>query len=122
MSLEKTAQEMPVLSKETDDYRSLVLVAPKTLEVKEGPLPEPRAGEVRIKLEGSGICASNIHVWEGREWFSYPVPAGNPGHEGWGTIDAIGKGVTGFEIGERVTALSYNAYATHDVAEARNVV
>lgn len=113
---------MPVLSKEKDIYRSVILEAPEQLTVKEAELPEPKAGQVRIKLEGSGVCASNIPVWEGREWFSYPVPSGNPGHEGWGTIDAIGEGVEGFEIGERVTALSYNAYATHDLAEATNVV
>lgn len=122
MSLSRTAQEMPVLSNETQIYRSLVLEAPKKLKVEEAALPEPKAGEVRIKLEGSGVCASNIPVWEGREWFSYPVSPGNPGHEGWGVIDALGEGVEGFEVGDRVTALSYNAYASHDLAEAANVV
>ena len=122
MSLSRTAQEMPVLADETQTYRSLVLEAPKRLKVEEAPLPEPKAGEVRIKLEGSGVCASNIPVWEGREWFSYPVSPGNPGHEGWGVIDALGEGVEGLELGDRVTALSYNAYASHDLAEAANVV
>ena len=122
MSLSRTAQEMPVLANETQTYRSLVLEAPKRLKVEEAPLPEPKAGEVRIKLEGSGVCASNIPVWEGREWFSYPVSPGNPGHEGWGVIDALGEGVEGLELGDRVTALSYNAYASHDLAEASNVV
>lgn len=122
MSLSRTAQEMPVLADETQTYRSLVLEAPKRLKVEEAPLPEPKAGEVRIKLEGSGVCASNIPVWEGREWFSYPVSPGNPGHEGWGVIDALGEGVEGLELGDRVTALSYNAYASHDLAEASNVV
>lgn len=122
MNLERTAQDMPVLSKEKNIYRSLVLEAPEKLTVKEAELPEPEAGQVRIKLEGSGVCASNIPVWEGREWFSYPVPAGNPGHEGWGIIDAIGEGVEGFEVGERITTLSYNAYATHDLAEAANII
>lgn len=122
MNSMRTAQDMPVLSNEIDTYRSLVLEAPKKLSVREAALPQPKSGEVRIKLKGSGVCASNIPVWEGRDWFSYPNPAGNPGHEGWGTIDAIGEGVEGFEIGERVTALSYNAYATHDLAEASNVV
>lgn len=122
MSLSRTAQEMPVLANETQTYRSLVLEAPKKLKVEEAPLPEPKAGEVRIKLEGSGVCASNIPVWEGREWFSYPVSPGNPGHEGWGVIDALGEGVEGLELGDRVTALSYNAYASHDLAEAANVV
>ena len=122
MSLTETAREMPVLSKEKNTFRSLVVEAPKKLLVNEAKLPEPGSGEVRIKLEGSGVCASNIPVWEGREWFSYPIPAGNPGHEGWGSIDALGEGVKEFEVGDRVTALTYNAYATYDVAEAKNIV
>ena len=122
MSLTRTAEEMPVLSSETEIYQALVLEAPQQLKVEEADLPEPKAGQVRIKLEGSGVCASNIPVWEGREWFNYPMSTGNPGHEGWGVIDALGEGVEGHEIGDRVTALSYNAYATHDLAEANNVV
>lgn len=122
MSLTETSQVQPVLSENQVTCRSLVLEAPQKPAIKEVALHEPKSGEVRIKLEGSGVCASNIPVWEGREWFTYPIPPGNPGHEGWGTIDAIGEGVEGFEVGDRVTALSYNAYATHDLAEAINVV
>ncbi len=122
MSSNRTAQDIPVLSPETEIYKSLILESPKKLKVEETELREPKAGEVRIRLEGSGVCASNIPVWEGREWFSYPSPPGNPGHEGWGFIDAVGTGVKNLEIGDRVTALSYNAYATHDLAEAANVV
>ena len=99
-----------------------VLAAPGVVRVEPGPLPEPGAGEVRIRLEGSGVCASNLPVWEGREWFTYPTPRGNPGHEGWGTIDALGDGVAGLRVGQRVAALSYAAYATHDVAKAEAVV
>lgn len=122
MSLTRTVQETPVLSRDTETYKALVLETPKQLKVVETTLPEPGPGEVRIKLEGSGVCASNIPIWEGRDWFQYPLPSGNPGHEGWGVIDAIGEGVEGLQVGERVTALSYNAYATHDVTEAGNVV
>ncbi len=99
-----------------------VLVAPGVVRVEPGPLPEPGPGEVRVRLEGSGVCASNLPMWEGREWFTYPAPPGNPGHEGWGTVDALGEGVAGLAIGQRVAALSYRAYATHDVARADAVV
>jgi threonine dehydrogenase-like Zn-dependent dehydrogenase len=102
--------------------RAAVLAAPQTVEVKEVPLPEPGPTQVRIKMEGCGLCASNIPVWQGREWFSYPIPAGNPGHEGWGTIDAIGAEVTQIKAGDRVAALSYNAYAEYDLAEADAVI
>ncbi|MFZ0490690.1 MAG: zinc-binding dehydrogenase [Salegentibacter sp.] len=118
----KTLQEMPPVSSKNQEYKAAVIAAPKKVELQDLDLPEPGEGEVRIRLEGCGVCASNIPVWEGRDWFDYPVEAGNPGHEGWGVIDAVGKNVPGFTEGERVTALSYNAYATHDIAKAENVV
>jgi threonine dehydrogenase-like Zn-dependent dehydrogenase len=101
---------------------AVVVAEPGKTSIEKFPLPEPGKGEVRIKLEGSGLCASNIPVWEGRQWFSYPVERGNPGHEGWGIIDALGEGVSGFDIGDRVACLSYNAYASHDLAKADETV
>ena len=122
MTLANTLQEKSETVKESTFRKSAVVAEPGKVTFEESSLPEPNAGEVRIKLEGSGVCASNIPVWEGRDWFEYPVEAGNPGHEGWGVVDAVGEGVTNVQEGDRVTALSYNAYATHDVAKAENVV
>jgi len=102
--------------------QAAVITAPGQLIIKEITRPEPQEGEVLIKLEGSGVCASNIPVWQGREWFSYPVPPGNPGHEGWGTIESLGAGVSGFSKGDRVAFLSDNAYAEFDIAQAENMV
>jgi threonine dehydrogenase-like Zn-dependent dehydrogenase len=103
--------------------RACVLAAPGSVHVETGALPEPGPGQVRLALEGSGVCASNLPMWEGREWFTYPTtPAGAPGHEGWGVVDAVGEGVTDVRVGQRVAALSYAAYATHDVAGADAVV
>jgi threonine dehydrogenase-like Zn-dependent dehydrogenase len=102
--------------------RAARLVAPQTVEVVEKALPEPGPGQVRIKMEGCGLCASNIPVWQGRDWFSYPVADGNPGHEGWGIVDALGPGVHPVEIGARVAALSYQAYAEYDIAETTSVI
>ncbi|QCR24805.1 L-iditol 2-dehydrogenase [Pontibacter sp. SGAir0037] len=102
--------------------QAAVITAPKTIEVQEVKLPEPQAGQVRLKLEGCGLCASSIPVWEGREWFSYPVEAGNPGHEGWGIVDAVGEGVDNVAVGDRVAALSYKSYAAYDLADADKVV
>ena len=122
MRLARTIQEMPVSTGDVDLQRSAVIEAPGKVSVLEDVLPEPGKGEVRIKLEGSGVCASNIPMWEGRDWFNYPVDAGEPGHEGWGTIDAVGEDVEYLKVGDRVTALSYHAYGTHDLATAENVV
>ena len=102
--------------------RAAVLVSPKTIEVTNVPLPEPGPTQVRLKLEGCGLCASNIPVWQGREWFSYPITAGNPGHEGWGVVDAVGANVTNVQVGDRVAAITYNAYAEYDLAEAESLV
>ncbi len=102
--------------------RAAVLVAPGRVELREMPVVDPGPGEVRIRLAGTGVCASNLPVWEGREWFKYPQAPGAPGHEGWGTVDVIGAGVDNVSVGDRVAALSYSAYAEHDIAEADAVV
>jgi threonine dehydrogenase-like Zn-dependent dehydrogenase len=85
-------------------------------------MPEPGAGEVRVRLQGCGICASSLPVWEGRPWFKYPLEPGTPGHEGWGLIDALGVGVEGFDIGDRVAFISNHAFAHFDVASSAAVV
>jgi threonine dehydrogenase-like Zn-dependent dehydrogenase len=122
MRASQTLQAMPPVSEKKTDYKAAVLQAPKKVEVQELQLPQPQPGEVRIRLEGSGVCASNIPVWEGRDWFEYPVKPGDPGHEGWGVVDAVGEGVKNLTEGDRVTALSYRAYATHDLAKEEHVV
>ncbi|MGF6709160.1 threonine dehydrogenase-like Zn-dependent dehydrogenase [Luteibacter sp. W1I16] len=111
---------MSGMSSET--MRAAVLAAPGEIRMERVPLPRPLASQVRIRLQGSGLCASNVPAFEGREWFSYPLPAGDLGHEGWGIVDAVGDEVTGIAPGQRVAALSYRAYAEYDVAEAAHVV
>src|SRR5690606_2784130 len=56
------------------------------------------------------------------DWFQYPLPAGDLGHEGWGVVDALGTEVRNVAVGDRVAALSYRAYAQYDVADADKVV
>ena len=86
------------------------------------PLPEPGAGEVRVRLEGCGVCASNLEPWAGQPWTCFPLAPGELGHEGWGRIDAVGAGVAGLALGDRVALLGTRSYATHDVVPARRVV
>src|SRR3954471_10337946 len=102
--------------------RAALLRAPGLLETRTVAIPEPAAGEVRVRLEGCGVCASNLPPWEGREWFKYPMAPGQLGHEGWGRIDAVGRGVTGWRVGQCVGFLSNNAYAEHDVARTDQIV
>ena len=99
-----------------------VLAAPGRIEVIDVPVPQPGRGEVRVRLAGCGVCASNLEPWAGLEWLTYPGEAGGLGHEGWGTVDAIGDGVTGLGIGDRVATLSGRSFAEFDVASAAAVV
>ncbi|MDQ3606845.1 MAG: alcohol dehydrogenase catalytic domain-containing protein, partial [Gemmatimonadota bacterium] len=102
--------------------RAAVLAEPGRIRIEEVEIPEPGAGEVRVRLEGCGVCASNLSPWGGQPWFEYPFAPGAMGHEGWGRIDAVGEGVTERHIGERVALLSQNAYAEYDLAPADQVV
>ena len=52
----------------------------------------------------------------------FPTEPGGLGHEGWGTIDALGEGVEGVSPGQRVAVLSCNAYAEYDLRSASAVV
>ena len=102
--------------------RAAVLTGAGKFMLVDAPLPEPGAGEVRVKLAGCGVCASNLTPWEGPEWMQFPTDPGALGHEGWGTVDAVGEGVTEIVTGDRVGFLSGKAYAEYDVAEAGQVV
>src|SRR6185503_5509257 len=102
--------------------RAAVLIAAGKLKIEEVPLPEPGPGQVRVCLEGSGVCASNLTPWEGPEWMQFPTEPGALGHEGWGVVDRVGEGVSDFEPGKRVAGLSGHAYAQYDVANASDLV
>jgi NADPH2:quinone reductase len=102
--------------------RSAQIVEPGQIEIKVVDIPQPGTNEVRIRLEGCGVCASNIPPWEGREWFSYPMEPGNLGHEGWGWVDQVGPDVGYFQPGDRVAFLSNRAYAEYDVADRDGLV
>jgi threonine dehydrogenase-like Zn-dependent dehydrogenase len=102
--------------------RAAVVTGPGQLHIESRPAPEPGPGEVRLRLEGCGVCASNLTPWAGPDWMQFPTAPGGLGHEGWGVVDATGPGVDGLSIGDRVAALSQHAYAEYDLAEASMVV
>jgi len=102
--------------------RAAVLTGAGKFKMQDVALPEPGPGEVRIRLEGCGVCASNLTPWEGPEWMQFPTEPGALGHEGWGIVDALGDGVEGLAAGDRVAALSGHAYAEYDIARSSDVV
>ena len=81
-------------------YRAVEVPAPGTLRVVERPIPEPGAGQVRIRVEACGVCHTDAATVTG----AYPgltLPR-VPGHEVVGRIDALGSGVSRWNIGQRV--------------------
>jgi threonine dehydrogenase-like Zn-dependent dehydrogenase len=105
-----------------ETMNAAVLTGAGKLMIHQVPVPEPEAGQARVRLEGCGVCASNLTPWEGPDWMQFPTEPGALGHEGWGVVDAIGEGVTDLRPGDRVGMLSGKAYAQFDLADASQVV
>src|SRR5215472_12473561 len=81
--------------------RSVQVSKPKgPLEIVERDIPEPAARQVRIKVLACGVCHSDSYTKEGLfPGIQYPRV---PGHEVAGVIDAVGPGVAGWQLGQRV--------------------
>jgi propanol-preferring alcohol dehydrogenase len=71
------------------------------LVIEDRPVPEPGPGEIRLRVETSGICHTDIHAAHG-DWPVKPTLPLVPGHEGVGIVEAVGDGVTRVGIGQRV--------------------
>ncbi len=102
--------------------KSSVITSPKQFNIVDTNIPEIGNNEVLVKLNGTGLCSSNLPVWEGRPWFNYPTEEGAPGHEGYGVVEKAGILSNGISPGDKVALLSYNAYAEYDKASVSNVV
>ncbi len=70
---------------------------PMTLE--EVPTPQPGAGEALVRIAATGVCHTDLHVMKGE--VAFPAP-GVLGHEVSGHVDALGPGVDGLTVGDRV--------------------
>ncbi|GLS86272.1 zinc-dependent alcohol dehydrogenase [Cypionkella aquatica] len=74
------------------------------LRLVDLPVPAPGAGEILIRLEASGVCHSDVHIWKGETQASVAPDPFILGHEGVGEVAAIGAGVEGWVIGQRAGA------------------
>jgi len=74
------------------------------VEIQELPEPQPGSGEVLIQVKAAGICGTDIHIWKD-EYRSKPPMV--MGHEGSGVIAALGDGVKGLALGDRVTSETF---------------
>ena len=99
-----------------------VIESPKQIKIVETSIPEINNDEVLVRLSGTGLCVSNLPVWEGRPWFEYPSEPGAPGHEGYGVVEKTGSNAKGVSPGDKVALLSYHAYAQFDKAPVSKVV
>ncbi|MEU7141848.1 zinc-binding dehydrogenase [Nocardia sp. NPDC046473] len=92
------------------------------LNTAERPQPEPGEGEVRVELILAPIHNHDLAIVRGVYGYKPPLPA-IPGTEGVGRIDALGPGVTGLTVGQRVTVSgAQNVWADYFVAKAAQVV
>ena len=69
------------------------------LAYEEAPMPEPKAGQLRVKVAAIGLNFADIY--QRRGWYPSPTPF-TPGNEFAGVVDALGDGVSEFDIGDRV--------------------
>jgi propanol-preferring alcohol dehydrogenase len=84
----------------TGTYTAVQVSEPGRLQAVERPLPEPAAGQVRIRVEACGVCHTDAATVTG----AYPgltLPR-VPGHEVVGRVDALGSGVSKWTVGQRV--------------------
>jgi NADPH2:quinone reductase len=87
---------------------------------EEAPKPEPKPGEVRVRVQAAGL--NFIEIYQRKGWYPQPLPVGLGGEFG-GTVDALGEGVSGFSLGDRVaTANGAGGYADYALVPAAKLV
>ncbi|ACO47879.1 NADPH:quinone oxidoreductase family protein [Deinococcus deserti] len=95
---------------------------PETLTVQTLPDPQPGPGEVVIAVEAAGVNYPDALMVMGQYQVRPPLPF-TPGAEAAGRISAVGEGVTGLQVGQRVAAFTgTGAFASHLKADARAVM
>src|SRR6056297_4023 len=86
---------------------------PDTLELTELPIPEPKKGEVRVRVHAAGLNFPDTLMIQDLYQIKPPRPFA-PGGEIAGQIEALGEGVEGLQVGDRILALTgHGGFATH---------
>lgn len=102
--------------------RAPVLERPGHVRLEEVERPVPGPDQLRVRIQGSGVCGSDLGPWTGAGVTDYPLRPGAPGHEGWGIVDALGPGVDGPAPGTRVATLADAAYGAFALDRPDQVV
>ena len=104
-------------------YRAVMLTkkgGPEVLQVVELPVETPGPGQLRVRVRAAGVGSTDLIMLTGSYRYAPKIPF-VPGYEVAGVVDAIGAGVTGFEVGERVAALTvYGSFAEMLIREAEH--
>jgi len=96
--------------------------AAHAFELRDAATPEPAAGQLRVAVEAFGLNYADVSARHGLYQDAPPMPS-ILGYEVVGRVDALGAGVTHFQVGQRVTALTrFGGYATHALTDARAAV
>ena len=96
--------------------RQMIITAPRTTKIIEVPIPEYKDNELLVKVTLTGMCHSELYTWQTftaatKEAQKKALAEGLPiGHEWVGVVEAVGKDVAGFQVGDRVTGLGGGAY------------
>ena len=97
---------------------------PEVLQLAEVDKPEPKRGEVRVRVHATTVCAGDVRIRKADPFFLRVVSGGlfrptkvrTPGMEFAGDVDAVGEGVSGFAVGDPVfgsTGLKFGANAEY---------
>ncbi len=90
------------------------------LRIEDRPTPEPQEGQVRVAIKAAG--ASFVDALQAAGGYQFPLKAPYvPGAESAGLIDAIGPGVTGWSVGDRVFVSAQGAFASHIIAKTQQL-
>jgi NADPH2:quinone reductase len=104
-------------------YRAVMLTkkgGPEVLQIVELPIESPGPEQLRVRVRAAGVGSTDLIMLAGKYQYAPKIPF-VPGYEVAGVVEAIGADVTGFEVGERVAALSvYGGFAELLVREAEH--
>lgn len=93
----------------------------QVLRVEDVPMPEPKAGQVRVRLVLSPIHNHDLMIVTGHYGVKPPLPH-HPGTEALGIVDKLGPGVTDITVGDRVTGGASGAWSEYYLASAAGLV
>ena len=104
-------------------YRAVMLTkkgGPEVLQIVELPIEPTGPGQLRVRVRATGVGSTDLIILAGNYRYAPKIPF-VPGYEVAGVVEAIGTGVTGFEVGQRVAALTvYGGFGELLVREAEH--